>query len=1225
MKLFFQKAVSLAKETKEDPLIVRKRQIEEQAKQMKINFRQEFEKIENNKFLEINEGDQEKFELIEQIDQICHQNQLKVQQLVELKRVYQQMVEDNKEKSRQNHKQSWNGQNTFTLTALQSQSVQRPHTSYQCKNTFFSRNNSIPGYFSVHLNRDYDAVNQRLEEVKSKYESVSEEIFKEEQKQLEILKMKEELVDKEKRLKEKLFMTKRMVKLAQSRYSNVERIEFHAGENKKQLKRNVLEANNNLLQTYQIGDAFLEKKKQIHKELKRQIILEEDLFQHNFVKLEEKKIQNEEVKKQLEQVVIDEKEKINRENEFYIVGQHIWVLDIILKKLEQEQLGKDYQLNNQVERSKTNKRYYGSRNSMMTGTPVNRFKLNNSESPKAKSRSNSLINIFNTQKNQIKQQNQDDQLQLQQYNSRISLSPPKLTRIEILNQIEKFFDKYNIERTTERIVKDYNSKDLENQMNEIMYKSETQRKISLTHELFNLENQLNELKQNNKFLNENLNNEDKGDTNNSNAIINNLLQQDIAMDAGRLMIPCQSLQEIPNKIVKQPNQLYQTVNQTIFSTEECQKLEKYELKVKRIQSFLVYLFLSAKEYLTRVIGIVQTLQDKCSDKFSSRINSVLKEISLLTIGKLPNQIMPKAEKLHIDPSVLLDNYSQKSSLLKSQPSINLDEVHEANNRMKNSLNSLYQIEDLELVDVISDIQDEKLRKLCAEFLENIKKSSLLKYFVQSNIVSSQLKRLTQLYYQDPEQAIQKFYQLEDLKYAAQLQIRIRFRQMLDGFTKLYQQIQNCKEEGQLHYKVIKQLVNENNNQNQEKYLIEQKIQKVVRFNQEQQKNNTEDEQKIQIKESSKKIIDKIQAYRNSNEEDYLQKFEKMDLLNEQRRINQEIIQTEQKQKSQTIIKIISKISEKKTQKQSSSQSQNISEKQTNNKKNEVQNDSDYIDEQRQNIKQKDIDLRNDANKKGIKKKGFYSKELGFNSKPIEVFERISKTYNQQQLEELKNVKQVATESSILFKIDQLDNQYDGQYDKKISQNLQKQKQERILFFKKEFQQNLSQGYLKLNNMYHLRREMSQETIKNLKNIQLEKSLSLYQSKFDSLRPSTTNSNFKSGSSQISSIYSKKSDEISRQESFNRKKMNTVQLAQQINDKLIKQGYLKSNNHTKNILLQNLEMISQGQTGETKSIDSFSRSDIKQKALYNLQNENTDYFIGKFKDYESINEDSKLVK
>ncbi|KAL4445034.1 hypothetical protein ABPG74_018762 [Tetrahymena malaccensis] len=1220
MKLFFQKTVSLAKEAKEDPLVARKRQIEEQAKQMKINFRQEFQKMENNKFLEINQGgDQEKFEFIEQIDQICHQNQLKVQQLVELKRLYQQMVEDNKEKLRKNPKQNWNGQSTFTLTALQSQSVQRPHTSYQCKNTFFSRNNSIPDYFSVHLNKDYDAVNQRLEEVKSKYESVSEEIFKEEQKQLEILKMQEELVDKEKRLKEKIFMTKRMIKLAQSRYSNVERIEFHAGENKKQLKRNVQEANNNLLQTQQIGDAFLEKKKQIHKDLKREIVLEEDLFQHNFIKLEEKKIQNEEVKKQLEQVIIEEKEKIDRENEFYIVGQHIWVLEIILKKLEQEQLGKDFQLKDQVEKQKNNKRDYGTRNSMMTGTPINRFKLNKNESPQTKSRSNSLINTFSPQRNQVKQQNLDDQLQLQQYNSRVSQSPPKLSRKEILYQIEKFFDKYNIEKITDTIVKDYNSKDLENQMNEIMYKTETQQKISLTHELVELENQLNELKNKNQFLNESLNNGDKED---HHIIINNLLEQDIAMDAGRLIIPYQSLQEISNKNDKQANQLYHTVNQTIFSTEESQKLEKHEQKVKRIQSFLVHLFLSAKEYLTRIICIVQTLQDKCSDKFSSRINSVLKEISLLILGKQPNQIMPKTEKTHIDPSVLLDNYSQKSSLLKSQPSINFDEIAEANFRMKNSLNSLSYIEDLELVDVVSDIQDEKLRKLCTEFLENIKKSSLLKYFVQSNVVSSQLKKLAQLYFQDPEQAIQKFYQLEDLKYAAQLQIRIRFRQILDGFTKLYQQIQNCKEEGQLHYKVIKQLVAENNNQNQEKSVNEQKIQKVVRFNQEQKRNDAEDEQKLQIKESSKKIIDKIQAYQNSNEEDYLQKFEKMDMLNEQRRINQEMMQTEQEQKSQTIIKIISQISEKKTHKQSSSQNQNIQEKQTNNKKNEVQNDSDYIDEQRQSIKQKDIDLRNDANKKGVKKKGFYSKELGFKSKPIEVFERISKTYNQQQLEELKNVKQVATESSILFKIDQLDNQYDGQYDKKISENLQKQKQERILFFKKEFQQNLSQGYLKLNNMYHIRREMSQDTIKNLKNIQLEKSLSLYQSKFDSLRPSSTNSHFKSSCSQISSIYSKKQDEISRQESFNRKKISTVQIAQQINDKLIKQGFLKSN---KNILLQNLDIMSQGQTGETKSIDSFSRSDIQQKALYNQQNENIDYFIGKFKDYDSINEDSKFVK
>ncbi|EAS03749.2 hypothetical protein TTHERM_00475120 (macronuclear) [Tetrahymena thermophila SB210] len=1224
MKLFFQKTVNLAKDTKEDPLVARKRQIEEQAKQMKINFRQEFQKMENNKFLEIEQGDQEKFEFIEQIDQICHQNQLKVQQLVELKRVYQQMVEDNKEKLRKNFKQNWNGQNTFTLTALQSQSVQRPQTSYQCKNTFFSRNNSIPDYFSIHLNKDYDAVNQRLEEVKTKYECISEEIFKEEQKQLEILKMQEELVDKDKRLREKLFMTKRMIKLAQSRYSNVERIEFRAGENKKQLKRNVLEANNNLLQTQQIGDAFLEKKKQIQKELKREIVLEEDLFQHNFIKLEEKKIQNEEVKKQLEQVIIEEKEKIDRENEFYIVGQHIWVLEIILNKLEQEKLGKDLQLNDQVVRQRNNKRDYGTRNSMMTGTPLNKFKHNN-ESPQTKSRSNSLINVFSTHKNQVKLQNQDDQFQSQQHNSRINQSPPKLSRKEILNQIEKFFDKYNIERITEAIIKDYNSKDLENQMNEIMYKTETQHKISLTHELFELESQLNELKNNNEFLNENQNNDDKEDKNNNHTIINNFLEQDIAMDAGRLILPNQSLQEIPNKNGQQQNQFYQTVNQTIFSTEESQKLEKHEQKVKRIQSFLVHLFLSAKEYLTRLICITQTLQDKCSDKFSSRINSVLKEISLLILGKLPNQIMPKTEKAHIDPSVLLDTYSQKSSLLKSQPSINLDEIAEANFRMKNSLNSLSYIEDLELVDVISDIQDEKLRKLSTEFLENIKKSSLLKYFVQSNVVSSQLKRLAQLYFQNPEQAIQKFYQFEDLKYAAQLQIRIRFRQMLDGFTKLYQQIQNCKEEGQLHYKVIQQIINKDSDQDQERSINEQKVQKVVRFNQEQQKNNTEDEQKLQIKETSKKIIDKIQSYQNSNEEDYLQKFEKMDLLNEQRRINQEMIQTEQEQKSQTIIKIISQISEKKTHKQSSSQNQNISEKQTSNKKNEIQNDSDYIDEQRQNIKQKDIDLRNDANKKGVKKKGFYSKELGFASKPIEVFERISKTYNQYQIEEIKNVKQVATESSLLFKIDQLDSQYDGQYDKKISGNLQKQKQERILFFKKEFQHNLSQGYLKLNNMYHMRREMSQDKIKNLKNIQLEKSISLYQSKFDSMRPSTTNSNFKTGGSQISSIYSKKSNEMSRQESFNRKKINTVQLAQQINDKLIKQGYLKNNNNsTKNIL--NFDIMSQGQTGETKSIDSFSRSDIQQKAFNNhQQNENNDYFIGKFKDYDTINEDNKFIK
>lgn len=40
-----------------------------------------------------------------------------------------------------------------------------------------------------------------------------------------------------------------------------------------------------------------------------------------------------------------------------------------------------------------------------------------------------------------------------------------------------------------------------------------------------------------------------------------------------------------------------------------------------------------------------------------------------------------------------------------------------------------------------------------------------------------------------------------------------------------------------------------------------------------------------------------------------------------------------------------------------------------------------------------MDFKNSANKKKIKKKGFYSKELGFNSKPIEVYDRISKTYD----------------------------------------------------------------------------------------------------------------------------------------------------------------------------------------------------------------------------------------
>lgn len=37
---------------------------------------------------------------------------------------------------------------------------------------------------------------------------------------------------KKKTLKEKLYMCKRMLKLAESRYQNVEKIEYHAAENK---------------------------------------------------------------------------------------------------------------------------------------------------------------------------------------------------------------------------------------------------------------------------------------------------------------------------------------------------------------------------------------------------------------------------------------------------------------------------------------------------------------------------------------------------------------------------------------------------------------------------------------------------------------------------------------------------------------------------------------------------------------------------------------------------------------------------------------------------------------------------------------------------------------------------------------------------------------------------------------------------------------------------------
>ncbi|KAL4438415.1 hypothetical protein ABPG74_009454 [Tetrahymena malaccensis] len=408
---------------------------------------------------------------------------------------------------------------------------------------------------------DQSTIKNHIEDIGQLINESEQNIFNENERQEQIITMKNNLLHSIEDYRRKVNQLKRMNDLADQKYKDIFQIELQANDNKRVVNQNVEQAKEKISNVGKLYKQYKDKKVGISQQLKVENEQEEYFLSNVQIKIEESKSQIIQLEKEIAQLDLEKQKYEKREKESYFVGLYLWSFEeienefninrIFLKgqtdniiqnyyEIEQNSIETPTQVthNKNHENGTLNE---GSVNCVSTvfGTHINiqspSGNLQNQNSSKKdltdfnkhntlgqsklikSAQNSSVMSPLVSTPIRINKKSKKKQLKILEnvtanYLDDYEVEPPNFDRKEVLEKIHQYYFDHNenIEPVLEQIMEFYKQLSLKSLLQKNQCEEFIQQKKLLTLELQELEQEIKSIKEQNFFVeNQSLNQENQ--------------------------------------------------------------------------------------------------------------------------------------------------------------------------------------------------------------------------------------------------------------------------------------------------------------------------------------------------------------------------------------------------------------------------------------------------------------------------------------------------------------------------------------------------------------------------------------------------------------------------------------------------------------------------------------------------------------------------------------------